>query len=63
MGSWNIRDGLDKHEQEMRMWLKSEDQCVAFLVEVDKNNIDTPDDNKIKGSETIIPKTHKDKKK
>jgi hypothetical protein len=47
----------------MKMWLKNEDLCMAFLVEVDTSNIDTPEDYQIEEYETIIPKTHKDKKK
>jgi exonuclease III len=63
VGSWNIRHGLAKHEQEMRMWLKKEDLDIAFYVETDTDKIDTLEDYEIDGYETVVPKTQNGKKK
>ena len=36
---------------------------MAFLTETDTKNVDSPEDYKIEGYETILPKIHNDKKK
>ena len=62
VGSWNIRHGLIKHEQELKVWMENENLDIAYLVETDTTDVTTPEDYQILGYETILPLINTDQK-
>ena len=60
--TWNIKHGLIKREQELKIFLEQEKIDIIFLTETDTKAIQKESDYQIKGFETFLPikKSHTD---